>query len=57
MKTFKDLSSIDLLLLPHKVKTRCILKAKTDEAKRRLVLLVILAVTEDVKRIFIRGYK
>jgi hypothetical protein len=53
----KKVNSILLGLLPSRIQYRCIQNAKTREAKRRLVFAAKEAAIEDMKRLYIRGYK
>ena len=48
---FNTVRTPDLIMMQHRIATRCILNAKTDECKTRLVRLVERSVQEDMKRI------
>lgn len=45
-----------LILIPHWVTQRCIIAAKTSEAKQRLVTLALEATIEDMKRGWVPSY-
>ena len=41
------INPIELVLLPHVIQTKCILNAKTNSCKERLVLTAVMAAYED----------
>lgn len=42
---------IRVLMMPTRIQEKCILAAKTDEAKRRLVMTAVCAALEDESRL------
>lgn len=52
----RKVGPIELLLIPHRIERRCITRAKTDEAKQRLVSLAREIAYEDMKRLHVRAY-
>ena len=57
LASFQKVGPIELILIPGRIQTRCILNARSDIAKQRLVLAAMLAAYEDMKRIHVPAYK
>jgi len=53
----EKIGPIELILIPHRIMNRCIVHAKTDEAKSRLVFIAEQAGMETIKRHWVPGYK
>lgn len=54
-KIIKSLSKLEpymTVLIPHRIAHRCILRAKTDESKKRLVEASIWIATEDMRQLW-----
>ena len=56
IKSINKLGLIEIVLVLHRIKTRCIKHAKTDMAKTRLVNLAEQVVYEKMKRNFVPHY-
>lgn len=55
-RTIKDMPTDELILIPLRIQSRCIINAKSSAAKQILVRLALHSLAEDVKRIYMRGY-
>lgn len=49
--SLKKIDNSDLILMPHYIETKYILKAKTNDARARLVFAAVAATLEDIRRI------
>jgi len=52
----KKLGPIEIILAPHRIANKCIVHARTAEAKSRLVQAVEILKCEDMKRHLLPGY-
>jgi hypothetical protein len=53
----KKVNSIELTLIPHRIKSNCIIKAKTNQSKEKLVEVAVQAAFEQSKRTHVYGYE
>lgn len=55
-KRLIHIDGVRLILIPHKIQHRCIIKARTDKAKQRLIHATTMAVYEEMRRLHIPWY-
>lgn len=53
---FNHIDGKGMLLIPFHISKRCIVNAKTDECKARLVKAAELSAVEYMKRMHVKGY-
>jgi hypothetical protein len=47
---------IELILIPHRILIKCIVNAKSNASKQRLVFAATQSMCEQMKRLHVRGY-
>ena len=57
VNSLSKLETHQFLLIPHRIGYRCILAAKTDIAKQRLVDAAVWIASEDMRRIWMGSSK
>lgn len=53
---FNHINGSKMYLIPFHISKRCIVNAKTDECKARLVKAAELSAVEYMKRLHVKGY-
>jgi hypothetical protein len=54
LNSLSKLEPYEMILVPHRIGHRCILAAKTNIAKQRLVEAAVWITTEDMRRMWMR---
>lgn len=57
LKSLNKVGTIEIWLIPHRISSKCILNAKSDLSKKRLVQAAIWSENEIMKRLHVPGYE
>lgn len=56
-KSVNKIGPIEILRAPSRIARECVINAKTDEARSRLVQTTEILAIEHMKRLHVRGYE